>query len=354
VEGLRQLEAGKCLIWHQPTQSLEIREYFRYTRVYAEADLSLRALDRMHERVFGRLIDSLGGRPVLIPLSGGYDSRLVAVMLKRLGYSNVTCFSYRGKHRGECETSRKVARFLNYPWHLVEQTRGMWHQAFNSRQMREFFRFSTHLSSAPYIQDWLAVRALKERGLVPDDAVFVPGHSGDFPEGGYLPQIFEDKVEFSRDNLLRVLFDARFKLWKCPDELRLRFFGPRIAEQLRIPEQMSAETAASFFDEWCWAHHQSNFIVNSVRVYEFFGHSWRLPHWDLEFMEFWRRVPLPLRLHRYLYKKYVRAFQPLGFGVYKDVSLERRVRNAWLRNQYGEVMDPRYGRFLDYRDRMPT
>ena len=351
VEGLRQLEAGKCLIWHQPAQSLEIREYFRYTRVYAEADLSLQALDRMHERVFGRLIDSLGGRPVLIPLSGGYDSRLVAVMLKRLGYSNVTCFSYRGKHRGECETSRKVARFLNYPWHLVEQTRGMWHQAFNSRQMREFFRFSTHLSSAPYIQDWLAVRALKERGLVPDDAVFVPGHSGDFPEGGYLPQIFEDKVEFSRDNLLRALFDARFKLWKCPDELRLRFFGPRIAEQLRIPEQMSAETAASFFDEWCWAHHQSNFIVNSVRVYEFFGHSWRLPHWDLEFMEFWRRVPLPLRLHRYLYKKYVRAFQPLGFGVYKDVSLERRVRNAWLRNQYGEVMDPRYGRFLDYRDR---
>ena len=73
-------------------------------------------------------------------------------------------------------------------------------------------------------------------------------------------------------------------------------------------------------------------------------------------MEFWRRVPLPLRLHRYLYKKYVRAFQPLGFGVYKDVSLERRVRNAWLRNQYGEVMDPRYGRFLDYRDRqaLPT
>jgi hypothetical protein len=217
--------------------------------------------------------------------------------------------------------------------------------------MRDFFRFSTHLSSSPFIHDWLPVRILKERGVVPEDAVVIPGHSGDFLEGNYLPQVFEDKVEFSRDNLLRALFDARFNFWKCPDELRLRFFGPRIAGNLRIPEQMSAETAASFFDEWSWAHHQANFIINSLRVYEFFGHTWRLPLWDLELVEFWRRVPLPLRLHRHLYKKYVQAFQPLGVGVYKGFSLERRIRNAWLRKQYGDVTDPRYGRFLDYRDR---
>ncbi|WP_269848621.1 asparagine synthase-related protein [Methanosarcina horonobensis] len=48
---------------------------------------------------------------------------------------------------------------------------------------------------------------------------------------------------------------------------------------------------------------QAKFIINSVRVYEFFGYEWRIPLWDAELMEFFLRVPIEHRINRNLYKK---------------------------------------------------
>jgi asparagine synthetase B (glutamine-hydrolysing) len=48
----------------------------------------------------------------------------------------------------------------------------------------------------------------------------------------------------------------------------------------------------------------AKFIVNSVRVYEFFGYSWRMPLWDNELIGFFSQVPLKFRIDEYLYIKY--------------------------------------------------
>ncbi len=348
---LKQLEAGQCLIWNKLTKVLQIREYYRYTHLYEEIEDPLAAMDRMHERVIGRLIDSAQGRTLVIPLSGGYDSRQIAVMLRRLGYSNVICYTYGSSRHGECVTSRKVAKFLSYPWQIVETNRRMWFKAFHSPEMRDYFLHSTHLASSPHVQDWLAVRTLQERDLIPADAIIVPGHSGGFPQGANLPQLFEDKCEISRRELLSALYHKHFDLWYCPNDLQNRLFGPMITDYLRIPEEMAAETAASLFDEWDWRQRQACFIVNCIRVYDFFGYEWRMPFWDLEFMEFWRRVPLAQRMHRQLYKDYAKKYQALDLPTYHDFPWPQRLANKSVRIKYGELMNPIYGRFLDYRNR---
>ena len=45
---------------------------------------------------------------------------------------------------------------------------------------------------------------------------------------------------------------------------------------------------------------QSKFIANSCRVYEFWGYEWRMPFWDIEFINFWNDLPLQLRLEKFL------------------------------------------------------
>ena len=43
---------------------------------------------------------------------------------------------------------------------------------------------------------------------------------------------------------------------------------------------------------------QSKFIVNSCRVYEFFGFEFRLPFWDKDLVEFFLKLPSEQRLER--------------------------------------------------------
>lgn len=63
--------------------------------------------------------------------------------------------------------------------------------------------------------------------------------------------------------------------------------------------------AIDAFEKWDWQERQAKFIVNSVRVYEFWGYEWWLPLWDYEMMEFWARIPLKLRVGQILYIEYV-------------------------------------------------
>lgn len=348
---IKQLEAGQYLVWDKIAATLQIGDHYVYRHVFGEENCDPAELDKVHERVIGRLIASAQGRTLVIPLSGGHDSRLIAVMLKRLGYPKVICFTYGSSHLPECQTSRKVAKFLNFPWLIVEQNRRMWFEAFHSEAMRRHFRYSTHLSVSPHIQDWLAVRTLKERALIPEDSLIVPGHSGDFPEGANLPQIFEDMEEISERQLLNTIFERQFNLWYCPNDKRRELFAGRVRDYLGIPENQSAESAASLFDFWDWRNREAKFIVNSVRVYEFFGYGWRLPLWDLEFLEFWRRVPLSGRMHQNLYQSYTRKYQYFLPESSNNLTLEQRIRKKYLSMQFGHLTDPAYGRFLDYRDR---
>ena len=41
-----------------------------------------------------KLSKSCEGKQIAIPLSGGYDSRLIASGLHKIGFKNVICFSY--------------------------------------------------------------------------------------------------------------------------------------------------------------------------------------------------------------------------------------------------------------------
>jgi asparagine synthase (glutamine-hydrolysing) len=355
VSGLNQLQAGQFLIYDKRDKSLRIKDYYRYRHL--EDPISeplLPALDAMHDRMVQSLIASAAGRTLVLPLSGGYDSRLLAFLLKRAGYEKVVCFTYSVPVRGEWTSSQAVAKELGYPWHLIRHDRKQWHEAYHSPACRDYFLQGTNLSSSPHIQDWLAVRELKHRKLIPEDAVFVPGHSGGMPQGANLTDLFARQGSIADVELLDAILARHYKLWPLRDPELKSALSQRIRSELDLPPMMDAETAASCWDDWDWRQRQACFIVNSVRVYDFFGYEWRLPMWERDFTEFWRRVPLPKRLHRSLLKDYVHRYLKLPIPYRHDFPWPRRVANKAVRVLFGEVLDLRYGRFLDFRQPLPA
>jgi len=312
-DGIKQVKNGEFLIYQKKDKLLKTSSYFRFLHgIYFDtSELQLlEMLDHAFVNAFSRLIESTvnKGKKLVVPLSGGLDSRIIIGMLKRLGVNDVICISYGRKGNRESLISKKVSEALGYKWLFVEYTARKWYECYNSKEADQFQNMAGNLSSLPHMQDFLALRELKIQGKLSDNSVFVPGHSGDMLAGSHIPRNYLDN---SRKYDLAVLLDdslrKHYNLWKWPQGSELEhIFKEKIkkcASGLEIADNNSCANAIEFLD---FNERQAKFIINSVRVYEFFDYEWRIPLWDAELIYFFLKVPLKYRISQHIYKKYAR------------------------------------------------
>jgi asparagine synthase (glutamine-hydrolysing) len=317
-DGLNQVPAGHVLASTGSARGPELlHRYFAFEHrdfVHEPEAALIDHLDQLHERVFRRLLDDLGGRPIIVPLSGGYDSRLIGVMLRDLGARDVLCYTYGIEGNWEARISRELAAHLGFRWTMVPYSAARWRAWRDLPAFSRYFHDAGNASSSPHFQDWPAVHELHAGGLLSRDAVFVPGHSGDFLAGSHVPPSLVRTTGPSRDEVLKSIFDAHYNLWDWPRDPSGTLQTALAARVERITGPIvasSPEAAASAFERWDCAERQAKFIVNSVRVYESLGYEWRLPLFDGELMDFWSRIPVARRLGRRLYFAYAAARQSL-------------------------------------------
>lgn len=348
--GIKQIPAGHYLILEAgkaPALECYYRREHRELQGAKPQDLA-RELHALQLNIAEEMVHYLEGRTVLIPLSGGYDSRLIAYLLSVLAYPKVICFSYDLPTSRESRLSEATAKYLKLPWHFVEHTHKSWYNAYQSAERRDFYHYAVNASSSAHIQDWLAVKELKAQGVLPEDSVFMPGHTGDFLQSGHLGAAFGFKESFSRQELIDQIIAQHYRLWAFPSPAEYQSFSERIQRVIQAPEGMDAARAASLYEYWNSQERQAKFILNSLRVYEYYGYTWQLFHWDQRLMDFWAKVPLKLRLGRKLWQLYASEYLPIPLPVYKVPYLGQRIMDKVLRILYGEIRNVRYGRFAPY------
>ena len=274
-------------------------------------------LDGVTERMFRRLIDSVHGRQIVVPLSGGYDSRYVVAGLKKFGYEHVCCFTYGRKDSYEVHASRQVAEKLGYEWHFVEYTLDTWASIFTEEWM-PFYIYSGQLSQIPHIQDIYAIRYLLEQGVIQKDAIVVPGYCGDGLGGSYVMPTAKIK-EYTPQFLAQWIADVHF---------RFLFDNPMHSEIVEdIRASFSSQDVSTFslynsvHEAWFTINRWSKFVVNALRGYDYFGLEWRIPLWDNELMEFWYRVSYAHRGHPTWYDEYLME------GLFKEEGVAFHKRN---------------------------
>ena len=315
-DGVEQIRGGEYRIYSKKDHSVTPVVYHRFWHkdFFSGSDEELlKYLDTAFVHVFQRLIASAkrNGFHIVVPLSGGLDSRIIVAMLKRLGVEDVICFSYGKKGNHEAEISKKVAEALGYQWYFVEYTHDKWNQCYHSDEARAFQRYAGNVSVLPHFQDFLAVKELKETGKIPKNAVFVPGHSGNLIAGDCLPRKILS-MSFTRDQFISFSLDEHYLLWpwyeKGGEDLRA-LFQQKILQSVGDIDIYDAESLANAIEYFNGYERQGKFIVNSVRVYEFFGYAWRIPFWDAELMDFFLKVPLKYRMRYtdgYLYMQFAK------------------------------------------------
>jgi asparagine synthase (glutamine-hydrolysing) len=255
------------------------------------------------KNAFARVFKTIGNRQVVIPLSGGYDSRLVACMCKEFGLKNVVCFTYGCKDSWEVEMSHHVAEKLEFKWFFVEYTAEIWEKTVSSKLFLEFEKFAGNFNAVPHIQDLPAIQFLVENKIIEPDAVVIPGHSGDLLGGSHLPE-FSIKLP-----LYSLIYRNYYRLNSLRNHYRKRMLTGLYQTVGGMPIWEDIEGNMNTFNNWGIKYRQGNFIVNSVRVYEFFCLEWRIPLWDNEFAEYWNSISWEKKqgsklFQQFLFEKY--------------------------------------------------
>jgi asparagine synthase (glutamine-hydrolysing) len=299
---VKQLQAGEALIVSDNNRelSISVKRYYRFIHqntLEASEDELLSKLDKVLINVFKRLIKRADGQTLVVPLSGGYDSRLIVLMLKRLGYDNVITFSYGRPGNKESEISKKVAETLGMRWEFIPYSNEAWYKWFHSDERKTYYEMAAGLCSLPHTQDWPAVWEMKHQSALPHDSVFIPGHSVILGLDGF-PKTHTPKA------LINALINKHYSLWpwsKTPGQIQSKLkykIMNTAANNIQSPGTDS-------FESWECQERQSKFLANSVRVYEFWGYQWWLPTWDLELLQLWSRIPFEYRLGKNLFSTYM-------------------------------------------------
>lgn len=309
-QGIFSMQAGEIL--RLDRTSAVSHRYFTFNPdsfQNPELRLDARTFERLDDRLLAAIRRMLGSvRNVdrwIVPLSGGYDSRIVASGLRRLGVANVLCISYGRVGNKESEISQQVAEALGFDWRFAEYNRANWTKRLADPQTQKYVRYACNGNSLPVMQDFLALTQLKESGVLREGDVIVPGHTLDFLSGSHLDAIAVESGETSvRKASLRVVERHGAFWWDERGQEEVRRRVQILLEQ--ASEDVRGRTAAAMIERFDWQERQAKFIVNNVRAYEFLGFQWRLPLWDQELVAWWKAVPVEHRLGRRLLRE---AFQ---------------------------------------------
>jgi len=329
--GLELLVPGE-FVWFADGQARRHRYYiYRPWRIRAQPGAKLeRELAETTLAIMERMLASLGGRPLVVPLSAGRDSRLIVSAARHLGYKNVRCFSYGRTGNFESKASRAIAEKLGYPWRFVPATIGKQRRFFSSDDYARYLNFADSCASVPFVQDMAPLAELKQQGFVPDDAIIVNGNSGDFITGNHiLPELREpprglsDEARWRR--IINALLHKHFSLWRS---LATPSAKARVAALLRRSIERAGGTLGDpeadhgLYEYAEFQDRQCRYVVTGQRIYEFLGHDWRLPLWDNAYLRFWEGVPLAEKSGQNLYARTLRKAN--WGGVWESIPVNRK------------------------------
>lgn len=346
--GVKQIQPGEYLWWNGDEFGTSTYYSYGNQKIENEIDKSKKSdsewfaeIDKVQNAVGRRLVASLNNRQAVIPLSGGFDSRAVAQMLKQQGYENVLCYTYGSADDCEVVKAQEVSKALGYPIVFVRQENRNFKQLWKDHRFAKWFNSMNNCISVPYIQHYVGAAYLIDHQLIDEDAVFMSGNSGDFLQGAHMDRTFLEKQTIQESDILQRIYNEHFMLNRH-EFINNKFINLSIKRYIPEKPTYTSQEATGIIDRFNWRERQSKFVTNEVRGFEALGHEWRLPLWDKELMVFWDGVPACIKAERELYKRYKKATDTMTSVNYTDsMDVKYTVRGQianWLKEYHPAVI----------------
>ena len=331
-QGLNSLIAGQYVIFNKN----KVKRNYYYSPLPSKALSEINYKKNLASttlRIIKKMIKSLNGRQIVVPLSAGYDSRLIVSGLSYLGYKNVKCYSYGTKGNFESKIAKIIANKLGYEYKFIPLTIRSEREFYKSKEFKRFLYFADSCVSVPYFQSLSTIPKLKN--WIEKDAIFVNGNTGDFISGGHIITSTNDRNNTTskksiKEIILKKIINKHFSLWSYQKtEKNIKNIKSQLVN--KIPKEIIDNDKDYVLPEYSeFINRQSKYVINGQRSYEFYGYEWRLPLWDDEYLYYWQQVPVELKKNQKLYTSMLKS-ENWG-GVWgEDIPVNKKtIRPLWL------------------------
>ena len=286
---------------------LEGIEYEEAKRLFRER-LSC-AMDRMAQR--------LANHPVLLPLTAGRDSRLIALALKERGVSSVSTCTY-GASEGihEVQRARTIAQKLGFPHHFIS-TLPTGYDKRGYTQDAEAIKYLNQISglgSGYFFAEYTTAQQMAQRY---PGAVVLPGHNGDIIGGDNLHLRFVEGATRLETNAYLMCFHENGNRRLERNEVA------QLADlhQVLLTSYPQDKTAIELFETFRNRELMPKYYINSSRSWRYFGLSVWMPFLDKDLCQFMHSLPAPYRIGKRLYEEVsTELFREAGISFANDFS----------------------------------
>lgn len=279
------------------------------------SDLKLQ-LKSIIEGVFETFIRSLNGQLLVVPLSAGYDSRIILAMLKKHNYSNVLCYTYGKKGSAEQKVAKEVAKRLGYKWIYNEYNQDNVQGFLEHADFGDYYRYMSNHTSMFYMEEYYSLRQLKEKMDLPEDCIFLPGHWGGSIAGGILNGVnphFQSNADIA--NYIYEFFFIYDRIGAKQKQTYLKMLEESLDKDGDLLRR---------YENWNYKNRQARFVVNSARIFNFHGFEYRMLLWNKEILDFFNHLPYEQKFNKAFYAEVLDEFffEPL------DIVFSRRTKEA--------------------------
>jgi asparagine synthase (glutamine-hydrolysing) len=308
VDEIKQVPAGSVTSIDTETGEVMSTTYFEYEYGTSsdEGTTSFEGIKQGLQIAFEDLIADANGRQLVVPLSGGYDSRLLLLSLVQLGYDNILTYSHGREGNSEMTTARTVAEQVGVEWLPITYTNDDWRSLRDDELFREYWEAAFNYDRLPGVvhMNWMAVRRLIETRRVDDDCIFLPGHTA-VMMGEHLPETYLSKSRVTRERIVSDLYRRSGSwLWSEIDESIESSVRAAIRNDLGSREEYDIAEAVTAYERWDWAERGAKWIHADLDIYRFFDVDYRLPFWHPAFVSAWSSVPLEDRYDKRVLREY--------------------------------------------------
>jgi len=329
---LFQLTSGECLYFEKGSLNRVFYHTYSPWNVKDRSEEELKKdFNASLNLTMEELVDSINGRQVVIPLSAGNDSRLVASGLKHFGVENVLCFSYGRSGNFESKMASLISQKLGYDFKHIDISDSNKKKFFKSKKYKDYVDDYDSYSSIPAVQDIAEICYINQKNLIAEDAIIINGNTGDYISGGHL---FQSKsLNANKDDILRQFSLKHYSLW---GKLNTHNNHSLIKEQLvkmsesrKIVSFFNNADSPFFFEALEYLGRQSMYVVNQQEAYDFNNYDWRLPLWSDNFLSFWESVPYEHKVGQRLYSKVL--YENNWGGVWKGMPINNKtITPNWI------------------------
>jgi asparagine synthase (glutamine-hydrolysing) len=284
----KQLQAGEYAVVDKTNNIINIETFYQHSKnTITETTFNTsEKLTELEKKIVSQVITYSNNRTILIPLSGGYDSRYIVALLKKYQYNNIVCFTYGKKNSYEVLIAKNVAEKLQIKWHFIEYTDELLQQFFSDNWQR-YAHQNHHYSSLPHEQDFFALYYLKQQQLLPNNAVVVNGFCQDIHAGSFIEPI----KKFNLQKFIQYKYDLQLDV-------------------------SAYDNSWNGYQELLVKNRLSKFIINSIRVYEYFNLDYFLPFWNKDWIDFWYSLDMNERVKQKFYVAH------LFNGIFKQYEID--------------------------------